>query len=193
MKHGHCPRMKGSKLNAFETEVYRRALGIRYGERITNRKVFIRVGCEAMLEKSTRKRKLRYYGHVVRHASLEHTIMFGMMAGMKRQGGQKKQWIEDICTWASTATAPVPVAPNGRLKEKIDSNQFFQRNNQDRESRGHSKKLFQQRSRLNVRKYSFSQRVVGPWNKLPQQVIDAPSVNAFKNRYDSFIRRNMGI
>jgi ribonucleases P/MRP protein subunit RPP40 len=78
-------------------------------------------------------------------------------------------------------------------KEKIDSNQFFQRNNQDRESRGHSKKLFQQRSRLNVRKYSFSQRVVGPWNKLPQQVIDAPSVNAFKNRYDSFIRRDMGI
>ena len=41
--------------------------------------------------------------------------MFGMMAGMKRQGGQKKQWIEDICTWASTAVAPVSAAPNGRL------------------------------------------------------------------------------
>ena len=68
-----------------------------------------------MLEKSAWKRKLRYYDPVVRHDSLEHKIMFGMMDGMKRQGGQKKQWIEDICTWASTATTPVPVAPNARL------------------------------------------------------------------------------
>ena len=84
---------------------------------MTNREVFARAGCEAMSGAQTRKRKLRYYGHVVRHPSLEHTIMFGMMAGMKRQGGQKRQWVDDICTWASTAAAPVPVAPNGRLPE----------------------------------------------------------------------------
>jgi len=78
-------------------------------------------------------------------------------------------------------------------KEKIDNNQFFQRTSQERELRGHSMKLFQQRSRLDVRKYFFSQRVVGPWNKLPQRVIDAPTVNSFKNRYDSFNRHDMGI
>ena len=42
------------------------------------------------------------------------------------------------------------------------------------------------RSRLNCRKYFFSHRSVGEWNQLPQEVIDAPSVNAFKNRLDHF-------
>ena len=36
--------------------------------------------------------------------------------------------------------------------------------------------------RLNVRKTSFSQRVIDEWNKLPQHVVDAPSTNSFKKR-----------
>ena len=39
-----------SRLNAFETEVYRRALGIHYGERVTNLELFARAGCGVMLE-----------------------------------------------------------------------------------------------------------------------------------------------
>ena len=34
-----------SKLNAFETKAYRRALGIRYTERVSNKEVFARTGC----------------------------------------------------------------------------------------------------------------------------------------------------
>ena len=30
----------------------------------------------------------------------------------------------------------------------------------------------------------FSQRVVSPWNQLPAHIIEAPSFNAFKNRYN---------
>ena len=52
--------------------------------------------------------------------------------------------------------------------------------------RGHNLKIFVNRSRLNCRKYFFSQRSVGEWNRLPQEVVDAPSVNAFKNRLDHF-------
>ncbi|KAK3757931.1 hypothetical protein RRG08_058245 [Elysia crispata] len=42
-----------------------------------------------------------------------------------------------------------------------------------------------QRSRLAVRSNFFSERVVSGWNSLPESVLSAPSVNAFKNRLDS--------
>ena len=38
---------------------------------------------------------------------------------------------------------------------------------------------------MDIRKHFFSQRVVNAWNKLPQYVVDAPSVNSFKNRLDN--------
>jgi len=40
------------------------------------------------------------------------------------------------------------------------------------------------RSRLDIRKYFFSQRVVQQWNSLPQHVIEAQSVTAFKRHFD---------
>ena len=50
--------------------------------------------------------------------------------------------------------------------------------------RGNSKKLYTQRARLDVRKYSFSIRTAQVWNSLPEKVINAPTLNAFKNRLD---------
>ena len=34
-----------------------------------------------------------------------------------------------------------------------------------------------------MRKYSFSQRVINEWNKLPNDCVNASSVNMFKNRF----------
>jgi len=50
-------------------------------------------------------------------------------------------------------------------------------------------KLLKQRASLDVRKFFFSQRVVNEWNLLPQDVVDATSVNQFKNRPDKFWQR----
>ena len=36
-------------------------------------------------------------------------------------------------------------------------------------------------SRLNVRKYSFSQRTINVWNKLSTHCVHASSVNMYKN------------
>ncbi len=46
--------------------------------------------------------------------------------------------------------------------------------------RGHSLKMKKQRSRLEVRKFTFSKRVVNLWNGLPTNVITAPTTKAFK-------------
>ena len=40
----------------------------------------------------------------------------------------------------------------------------------------------------NVRKNFFVNRVVHEWNELPSDVKEAPSTNAFKNRYDEYIK-----
>ena len=47
-------------------------------------------------ETMVKTRKLKYFGHISRHASLESDIMLGTMPGLRRQGGQRKQWMDDL-------------------------------------------------------------------------------------------------
>ena len=51
-------------------------------------------------------------------------------------------------------------------------------------TRGHNQRLLRQQTKKAARAISFSQRTIRNWNSLPQTVIDAPSVDAFKNRLD---------
>ena len=78
------------------------------------------------------------------------------------------------------------------IEEKIEKVQFFELSNNGCFLRGHTMKLIVSRPRLDIRKYSFSQRVVAEWNRLPEHIVTAPSDNAFKNRLDDH-RRDMGI
>ena len=47
-------------------------------------------------------------------------------------------------------------------------------------TRGHSRKIFKPRHSTDVRSRFFSLRVIDLWNSLPEEVVSAQSVQAFK-------------
>jgi len=71
----------------------------------------------------------------------------------------------------------------------LNIDDFFELDNDGGHAlRGHKWKLKVKRCRLQLRKYLFSQRVIGSWNKLPDHVVDASSVNSFKKRLDDWLK-----
>ena len=70
-------------------------------------------------------------------------------------------------------------------REGVKREDFFQIDEGQR-TRGHSMKIYKQRCRTTLRQSTFSNRVVDDWNALPQTVINAESVNQFKNGLDKY-------
>ena len=60
------------------------------------------------------------------------------------------------------------------LFRRVDSNS----------TRGDGLKLRKGKFRLDTRRKFFTQRVVTHWNRLPKEVVGAPSLKAFKTRLD---------
>ena len=71
---------------------------------------------------------------------------------------------------------------------KILIEMFFSLN-KDSRTGGHEIKLVKDQCRLEIGKYSFSQRTTNKWNKLSTDCVTASSVNMFKNKVDTYLRR----
>ena len=76
--------------------------------------------------------------------------------------------------------------------EDIDPEDLFTKASGTVNTRGHKQKLYKKSlsKGLNLRKYFFSQRVIHNWNNLPPNVTEAKSVNQFKNRFDSHVKKS---
>lgn len=70
-------------------------------------------------------------------------------------------------------------------KVRVDSEKFFERVN-TRRTRGHTLKLKKTRTIHHARSKFFANRVINPWNQLPNQVVTAESTNSFKNSIDRY-------
>jgi len=72
------------------------------------------------------------------------------------------------------------------LTNKYDTNiNLSFETQQDSRTRGHNLKLICHRHHYDLRKYSFTARIVNTWNSLTESVIAAETTNCF-NRLDKF-------
>ena len=72
--------------------------------------------------------------------------------------------------------------------EGLEANKFFQLRSASN-LRGHNLTIFKPHSRLNCRKFFFTQRVINEWNNLPSSAVNSASVNGFKKAIKPFLHQ----
>ena len=80
------------KITAYENKCTRKILRIPYTKHVTNeevRKVCL-IGKEELL-RTVKRRKLKFFGHMARHNSLQKTVMEGRVAGRRGRGRSEKK------------------------------------------------------------------------------------------------------
>ena len=91
------------KLQATKMRCFRKLLGISYSDLITNDAVRDRItqaiGPYDDILTTVKKRKLKWFGYVLRTAGLAKTILQGTVLGGRRRGWQRKSWANNISEW----------------------------------------------------------------------------------------------
>ena len=64
---------------------------------------------------------------------------------------------------------------------------FFSEIKESKIIRGHNFTLVKKQSRLDVWKFSFSQRTINVWKELSEECVHASSVNMFKDRIYKYL------
>ena len=69
------------------------------------------IGTYEPILQSIRRRKLKWYGHTIRHDNLSQTILQVMGEGNRKCGRPKIKWIDDIKEW-NKITSDLIVKPH---------------------------------------------------------------------------------
>ena len=95
-------RYMWKRLSAFELWTYRRMLRISWTEKITNEEVLKRVNIKKRLMTIIQTKKLKYFGHIVRHGgeSLHRVILDGKVDGKRGRGRPRSTWSSNITHWS---------------------------------------------------------------------------------------------
>ena len=84
---------------------YRKILRISWIEKVSNEEVLSRIGITTpTLLQIVKKLKLKYFGHIKRHESLEKHILETKVEGRRGRGRPARRWEEDIRDWLGTTT-----------------------------------------------------------------------------------------
>ena len=76
---------------------WRRLLRVPWTARRSNQSILKEISPGISLEGMMLKRKLQYFGHLMRRVdSLEKTVMMGGIGGRRRRGQQRMKWLDGI-------------------------------------------------------------------------------------------------
>ena len=85
------------KIDAFELRCWRKLLRLPWTAKKSNQSILKEISPECSLEGLMLKRKLQYFGHLMRRAdSFEKTLMLGGIGGRRRRGQQRMRWLDGI-------------------------------------------------------------------------------------------------
>ena len=85
------------QIDAFELWCWRRLLRVPWTARRSNQSILKEISPGCSLEGLMLKRKLQYFGHLMRRVdSLEKTLMLGGIEGRRRRGRLRMRWLDGI-------------------------------------------------------------------------------------------------
>ena len=85
------------RMDAFGLWCWRRLLRVPWTARRSNQSILKEISPGCSLEGMMLKRKLQYFGHLMRRVdSLEKTLMLGGSGGRRRRGQQRMRWLDGI-------------------------------------------------------------------------------------------------
>ena len=72
------------------------SLRVAWTSRRSNQPILKEINPECSLEGLMLKLKLQYFGHLIRGANSEETLMLGKTEGRRRRGRQRMRWLDGI-------------------------------------------------------------------------------------------------
>src|SRR6218665_2239350 len=95
---GPLEKRNERRIEAFEIKCIRRILRVSWTQKKTNEWVLETVGMEGGLLSIIKRRKLSYFGHVMRKEGdcLEKEIMQGTTPGASKQRKPRMQWMDNM-------------------------------------------------------------------------------------------------
>ena len=95
------------RIQAFENKCIRKMLRISWTQFLTNKQVYKMAGTGKELLGHIKARKLRYFGHTIRHTqdSIENSVITGLVEGSRRRGRPRMDWFDNIRMWTGLSGA----------------------------------------------------------------------------------------
>ena len=87
------------KLEAFEMWTYRRIMKVSWKEYKSNEEVLSMINSKRMLVEMIKRRKLAYFGHLVRRDDTQRLLLDGKINGKRSRGKQRLTWADNITEW----------------------------------------------------------------------------------------------